>query len=50
MVFQDGDTLTGTVFEDDTAIDTAPRIASQGSPPARLRSALTLLPLRGKPC
>jgi putative transposase len=26
--------------------DTAPRIASQGSPPARLRSALTLLPLR----
>jgi putative transposase len=29
--------------------DTAPRIASQGFPPARLRSALTLLPLRGKP-
>jgi putative transposase len=29
--------------------DTAPRMASQGFPPARLRSGLTLLPLRGKP-
>jgi PEP-CTERM motif len=24
IVFQDGDTLTGTIFEDDTAIDTSP--------------------------